>query len=84
MRVLRAVVDVQRLLRGGADGLFFIKKFLKSAKDYLNPGGQIWLEFDTGQKKAIEKIGKNLGYQPIQFRRDQFGRWRFVILQNII
>ena len=76
--------EPKQALRGGVDGLLFIRKFLKQAKNYLKPGGQIWLEFDSGQKPAIEKLITDFGYQNNQFYRDQYKRWRFVTLQNIV
>jgi len=59
-------------------GLFFIKKFLQQAKNYLVKDGAIYLEFDSPQKKEIEKLLKKYNYQNFLFSRDQFNKWRFV------
>jgi len=68
-------------LFGGADGLYYIKKFLRQAKKYLNPGGKIFMEFSPEQKKEIEKLIKKYKYLNYKFHKDQFDRYRWV---NII
>jgi len=67
-------------LFGGKDGLFYIRKFLKDAKKYLKKGGKIYMEFDSWQKKEIGKILKNFNYNNYQFYKDQYSRWRYLIL----
>jgi len=71
-------------LFGGAQGLFFIKKFLKSAKSRLNPDGLIFMEFDSFQKKPIEKMLKQYKYRNWQFLKDQFNRWRCLMVKNLL
>lgn len=65
-------------LFGGTDGLFYINKFLKQAKNYLNASGTIFMEFDSAQKKQIEAIIKKYKYSKYEFKKDQFNRWRWV------
>ncbi len=60
------------------NGLYFIEKFLKQAKDYLAPKGVIYLEFGYNQKKEVEKLLKKFKYQNFEFYKDQFNKWRFV------
>jgi release factor glutamine methyltransferase len=67
-------------LFGGADGLFFINKFLKDAKKYLNPDGKIFMEFDYIQKNKIEKLLKKYKYKNWEFKKDQYNKWRWVIV----
>jgi release factor glutamine methyltransferase len=67
-------------LFGKADGLFYIKKFLKEAKKHLNIGGRIYMEFDSPQKSAIDKILKKEKYTKWEFKRDQYERWRYVVI----
>ena len=69
-------------LFGGKTGLFYIKKFLKTAKKYLNKNGSIYMEFDPIQKKEIEKMVEKLGYENCEFNKDQYSKWRYVIIKN--
>lgn len=73
--------EPEQALWGGENGLFFINKFLSEAKNYLNPEGRIFMEFGYGQKGSIEKLLKKYDYKNWQFKKDQFGRWRFVVIE---
>lgn len=68
-------------LFGGEDGLRFIKRFFSDAKNHLNEGGKIYMEFDSPQKPAIGKLVKSLGYAHCDFHKDQYGKWRYVVVQ---
>ena len=67
-------------LLAGDDGLFYIREFLKEAKDYLNPEGRIFMEFSPEQKNQIEKLIKKFHYRSWEFNKDQYGKWRWVIV----
>lgn len=75
-------------LFGGNDGLFYIKKFLTEAKNFLNPStssGQVpkvFMEFDSIQKRHIETFIKKCGYKKCEFRKDQYSKWRYVVIQH--
>ncbi len=64
------------------NGLYFIEKFLRGAKNYLAPGGVIYLEFGYNQKKDIEKLLREFNYKNFEFHRDQFGKWRWLEITN--
>ena len=69
-------------LFAGEDGLKYIRKFLKEAKNHLNFKGKIYLEFDSSQKKEIEKLLLKFEYKTWEFSKDQYDKWRFVIVEN--
>ncbi len=71
--------EPKKALYGGKDGLFYIKKFLKQAKNYLKEYGVIYMEFDSCQKKEIEKLLKDYNYE---FYKDQYKKWRYLKAQK--
>ena len=66
---------------GGRGGLSAIKRFLKEARPFVKPGGEIWMEFGMSQKTAIQGILRRLGYRSFSFRRDQYRRPRYVVIR---
>ncbi|MFA5736833.1 MAG: HemK family protein methyltransferase [Candidatus Paceibacterota bacterium] len=74
--------EPREALYGGRDGFFYLKKFLKQAPAYLKINGKIYLEFGYGQKKAVDKFLKKNKYKSWLFGKDQFGRYRFAIIQK--
>lgn len=82
--------EPKEALYAGEDGLLIIRKFLEQAKNYLRPEGpsaslrtsKIYLEFGFGQKLAITKLLKQFGYKNWQFHKDQFGKYRWVIINT--
>jgi HemK-like putative methylase len=74
--------EPREALFAGKDGLGIIRPFLREAKKFLVKGGVVYLEFDSFQKSIIERYLKKLGYQRWQFFRDQYGKWRFVVIQK--
>jgi len=65
-------------LFSGKEGLNHIDKFLKKAKNHLAKDGLIYFEFDPKQKGAIREILEREGYHSFQFRKDQFGKYRWI------
>jgi len=61
---------------GGKDGMDYISKFLKEAKNFLNKNGEIYFEFDPQQKRTIEEILKKENYK-FRFFKDQFKKFRY-------
>jgi len=82
-RIQKSVLkyEPKQALFGGKDGFLYLRQFLKKAKNYLNKQGTIYMEFDSPQKKGIEKITKESGYQSCEFYKDQYGKWRYVMIK---
>ncbi|MDD2913373.1 MAG: HemK/PrmC family methyltransferase [Candidatus Paceibacterota bacterium] len=78
-KVQKSVIlfEKKEALFGKEDGLFYIRIFLKEVRKHLKKGGRAYLEFDSSQKKEIEKIEKEA-----DFYRDQYGKWRFLIISK--
>lgn len=66
-------------LDGKEDGLFFYRKIIKEAKNYLQPGG--WLLFEIGylQGSAVSGMLEKCGYQKITVKKDLAGLDRIVL-----
>ena len=67
-------------LFGGKDGMYYIKRFLKKFSFFLLPNGKAYLEFDSRNKKKLEKLLKIYNISKYKFFRDQYKKWRYVIL----
>ncbi|MCX6790740.1 MAG: peptide chain release factor N(5)-glutamine methyltransferase [Candidatus Gribaldobacteria bacterium] len=70
--------EPQTALLAKDNGLFFIKKFIQLVKNFLAKNGIIYLEFDSAQKKDLEKYLKKQGFRQFEFYRDQFNQWRYL------
>jgi methylase of polypeptide subunit release factors len=51
-------------------------------KDYLNPGGQIALEIDETEVKILQKFFEANISTPFYFKKDLFGRFRYLFIGN--
>ncbi len=60
------------------DGLFYIKKLLAEAPQFLAHGGKLFIEFDSWQKEEIKKLSAFSPFRT-EFWKDQFDRWRVVV-----
>jgi len=69
-------------LFGGEDGLLYVRKFLKDAREYLKLGGKIYMEFDCLQKTDLEKLLRELNYINYKIYKDQFEKYRYVCIKN--
>jgi len=67
-------------LFGGKEGLFYVRNFLGEAQNFLNPEGKVYMEFDYIQKREIEKLLKKYNYKSWKFKKDQYGKWRWVVI----
>lgn len=73
--------EPHQALFGGEDGLAFIRPLIAEAPKFLNPGGSLFIEFDSAQKDVIEDLAHTSGaWREIRFIRDQYDAWRAVEL----
>lgn len=62
--------EPQNALYGGEDGLYFYKKIIKNAKNFLNKNGKIYLEIGYNQKDSISDLLEEYGYRQIKSYKD--------------
>jgi len=68
-------------LFGGEDGLAFIRPLITETPKFLNPGGSLFVEFDSAQKDVIKDLAHTSGaWRETRFIRDQYDEWRAVEL----
>lgn len=71
--------EPQEALVSGADGLGLIRRIAEEVKEYLNPGGVVWMECDIENIEEAEKLVTAGGAETTEIRNDQYGRARLVV-----
>ena len=66
-------------LSGGLEGLEIIEDIIKRAPLFLNPHGQLWLEHEPAQTKAINILASENNFS-ITTHNDQYGVNRYSVL----
>jgi len=64
------------------NGLFFIRQLIQKGQKHLLSPGTLYLEFDSWQKKSIEKMLKQENFLKFNFHRDQYHRWRWLTIRH--
>lgn len=66
-------------LRGGVDGLEFIRRIIEGSPEYLLPDGRLMMEIGWGQAERVKEIILQHGlYRDIEIRKDLSGIERVV------
>ena len=65
-------------LDGKEDGLFFYRRIVEQASDYLNPGGHLLFEIGHDQGADVSELMVNAGYQNVRVIKDLAGNDRVV------
>ncbi|TCL55886.1 release factor glutamine methyltransferase [Kineothrix alysoides] len=65
-------------LDGGEDGLFFYRKIIEEAPEYLNGGGYLFFEIGYDQAGAVTDEMKKAGYKEVTAVKDYAGLDRVV------
>lgn len=62
--------EPESALDGGADGLDFYRKIAGQVKDYLNPGGYVYMEIGYDQGEAVSELMRNAGFTEVEVIKD--------------
>lgn len=71
--------EPHQALYGGDSGLELITSIIATSPKHLTPGGQLWLEHEPEQTKAIRRLGAAHGFKTTT-HTDQYGVERYSIL----
>ncbi len=74
-----AVYEPMQALDGKEDGLYFYRKIVEVASEYLNPDGKLLFEIGHDQGEAVSVLMKEAGYKDVQVIKDLAGNDRVVI-----
>lgn len=62
--------EPENALDGGSDGLDFYRKIAGQVKDYLNPGGYVYMEIGYDQGEAVSELMRNAGFTEVEVIKD--------------
>lgn len=62
--------EPENALDGGADGLDFYRKIAGQVKDYLNPGGYVYMEIGYDHGEAVSELMRNAGFTEVEVIKD--------------
>ena len=65
-------------LDGKEDGLYFYRRIVEAAKEYLNPNGFLLFEIGYDQGKEVPELMENAGYKNVKVIKDLAGNDRVV------
>ena len=74
-----AVYEPMQALDGKEDGLYFYRKIIAVAAEYLNPEGTLLFEIGHDQGEAVSSMMKEAGYKDVRVVKDLAGNDRVVI-----
>lgn len=69
-------------LDGGVDGMDYHRRILKASKEWLKPGGWVYMEIGIGQGEAVSSYAKELGYKNTHITNDLAGIDRVVSCES--
>jgi release factor glutamine methyltransferase len=79
-KLMEEVKDHEPMLAldGHEDGLYFYRKIIKAAPEYLNPGGMLFFEIGYDQGISVPKLMEEAGFTQIVVKQDLAGLDRVV------
>ena len=69
-------------LDGMADGLYFYRKIIAKAPEYLKPKGKIFFEIGSSQAQEVAKLLFHGGFGDIKVKKDYAGLDRVISAQK--
>ena len=70
--------DPREALDGREDGLYFYRRIVDEARQYLLPGGYLIFEIGYDQAEDVSGLMRGAGYTGIQVKKDLAGLDRVV------
>ena len=77
---LQAPLEPVKAIKAGKYGLDILEPFIAEIREYLNNNGIFVLEFHPNQVKKLKTILKEYGFNKFDFYKDQYNRYRYVIV----
>ena len=79
-KLMPEVKDYEPMLAldGKEDGLYFYKKIIKEAKNYLNPQGMLAFEIGYDQGEAVKNLMEAQDFACVEIKKDLAGLDRLV------
>ena len=74
-----AVYEPIQALDGKEDGLYFYRKIIETASEYLNPEGKLLFEIGHDQGEAVSNLMMDAGFKGVRVIKDLAGNDRVVI-----
>ncbi len=71
--------EPEMALDGAADGLYFYRKIIKEAGQYLNPGGFVLFEIGQEQGEDLRKLFHDGGFVETEIKKDLAGLDRIAV-----
>ena len=62
--------EPENALDGGADGLDFYRKIAGQVKDYLNPGGYVYMDIGHHHGEPVSELMRNAGFTEVEVIKD--------------
>ena len=75
--------EPESALRGGADGLQFVRAVVAGAERRLRPGGLLLVEIGWKHGDAVRKLGTRAGWRDVEVLRDGDGHERVLVAHRV-
>lgn len=70
--------DPETALAGGENGTELMVRFLNECGAFMKAGATVAMEFGAGQGEALKEVAEDLGFGPVEIRRDLSDQERFL------